>query len=335
MNYKQFIGIDVSKLWLDFAVIEQNNLVFHLRVENSLKGIQSFMKNLKGQIDFDLSYTVFCMEHTGIYNNHLLDFLYKKKVNICLESGIQIKQSSGLQRGKNDKVDAIRIAQYAYKNREELKLWEPKREIIQQLKHLTTLRSRLVGVLKQLKTPLKESSEFVTDKVLRTSIDLCKRAINSTEKDLEEVEKNIKLVVESDGELQRLFNIITSIKGIGKVTACEIIITTNEFKDITTAKKFACYSGVAPFEHSSGSSIRGKTRVSKMGNKSVKTLLHLAALAASSFDDQLKYYYQRKVAEGKNKMSILNAIRNKLIRRIFACVNQNRLFINNYQHALA
>jgi transposase len=152
---------------------------------------------------------------------------------------------------------------------------------------------------------------------------------------LEEVEKSIQLVIDSDPELHRLFKIVTSIKGIGSVTAAEIIITTNEFKDINSAKKFACYSGVAPFEHRSGSSIRGKTRVSKMGNKSVKTLLHMAALVAASFDDQLKHYYQRKVAEGKNKMSVLNAVRNKLIQRIFACVNQNRLFINNYQHALA
>ncbi len=335
MNFKQFIGIDVSKLWLDFAVFEQNNLVFHMRVENSLKGIQSFMKELKRLITFDFKLIVFCMEHTGIYNNHLLDYLYKKNANICVESAIQIKQSSGLQRGKNDKVDAIRIAQFAYKNRDELKLWEPKREVIQLLKHLTILRSRLVGVLKQLKTPIKESTEFVTNKINRASIELCKRAINSTEKDLEEVEKSIQLVIDSDPELHRLFKIVTSIKGIGSVTAAEIIITTNEFKDINSAKKFACYSGVAPFEHRSGSSIRGKTRVSKMGNKSVKTLLHMAALVAASFDDQLKHYYQRKVAEGKNKMSVLNAVRNKLIQRIFACVNQNRLFINNYQHALA
>ncbi len=335
MNYKQFIGIDISKQWLDFAVVELHQVVFHFQTENTIQGVQSFMKQLKGKISFDLKSVLFCMEHTGIYNAHLLDYLYKKHANVCLESGIQIKQSSGLQRGKNDKVDAIRIAQYAYKNREELKLWEPKREIVQQLKHLTTLRSRLVGVLKQLKTPLKEAGEFVAKKIKNNSETLCESTVNALEKDIKAVEQNIQKVINSDSELNRLFSIITSIKGVGAVTASEVIITTNEFKDITSPKKFACYSGVAPFEHQSGSSIRGKTRVSKMGNKSVKTLLHLAALVASSYDEELKCYYQRKVNEGKNKMLVLNAIRNKLIHRIFACVKQNRLFINNYQNVLA
>ena len=335
MNYKQFIGIDVSKLWLDFAVVVQNDVIFHMRSENSLIGIQSFVKEFKKQFALDYKSIVFCLEHTGIYNNHLLDYLRKKKANICLESGIQIKQSSGLQRGKNDKVDAKRIAQYAYKNREELKLWEPKREIVEQLKHLTTLRNRLVGVLKQLKTPLNESGEFVKSKIKKTSISLCEKTIESIVKDIEAVEKSILDVIKSDSELNRLFNIITSIKGVAAVTASEIIITTNEFKDINCAKKFACYAGVAPFEHSSGSSIKGRTRVSKMGNKSVKKLLHLAALVAVTYNEELKNYYQRKVEEGKNKMLVLNAVRNKLVHRIFACVKENRLFINNYQNALA
>ncbi|RZK16725.1 MAG: IS110 family transposase, partial [Flavobacterium sp.] len=111
--------------------------------------------------------------------------------------------------------------------------------------------------------------------------------------------------------------------------------SSNEFKDITDPRKFACYSGVAPFEHRSGSSVRGKSRVSSLGNKAVKSLLHLAAMAAIGCNEELKDYYQRKVAEGKNKMLVLNAVRNKLIHRIFACVNQNRKYEKIYQHAIA
>lgn len=104
------------------------------------------------------------------------------------------------------------------------------------------------------------------------------------------------------------------------------------FKDINCAKQFACYSGVAPYQYGSGTSIRGKTRVSHMANKTMKTLLHsMAALVATSCNAEIKIYYERKVAEGKNKMLVLNAVRNKLIHRIFACVKQNRLFITNYQ----
>jgi transposase len=335
MNYQHFIGIDVSKLWLDLTLVKQGDVIFHMRVENTLSGIQLFIKKLKSEKDFQWELAVFCMEHTGIYNNHLLEFLGKKKANVCLEPGVQIKQSSGLKRGKNDKVDAGRIAMYAYKNRDELKMWKPKREIIQQLKHLTTLRARLINVSKQLKTPLKETADFVSKKIQKQSVQLCKQTLKSVDKDLKNINNQIQQVINADPTLHRLFNIITSIAGVGPVTASEVIIATNEFKDITCAKKFACYSGVAPFEHQSGSSIKGKTRVSHMGNKTVKKLLHLSALVAVSFNEELKTYYQRKVEEGKNKMSILNAVRNKLIHRIFACVKQNRLFEKKYQHALA
>ncbi|SEP01487.1 Transposase IS116/IS110/IS902 family protein, partial [Mucilaginibacter gossypiicola] len=111
--------------------------------------------------------------------------------------------------------------------------------------------------------------------------------------------------------------------------------TTNEFKDINDPKKFACYSGVAPFTDESGRVVK-KARVSHMANKKVKTLLHLAAIVAIQHNSDLKRFYERKVEQQKkNKMSVINAVRNKLILRIFACVNQNRPYEKNYQTSIA
>lgn len=335
MKFNYFIGIDVSKKTLDFYVLKNNQLVFHLETENSQKGIQGFIRELKKHSEFSYESAVFCMEHTGIYNNFLLDYLFKKQAKVCLESAIHIKQSSGLQRGKNDKVDSMRIALYAYKNREELKFWEPKREVISQLKHLSVLRSRLINSRKQLTTSLKESSQFIDAKTNNMALKYCKTSILALEKDIQQVEKKINQIIVNDPRLNQLFEIITSIQGVGSVTATEVIITTNEFKDIKDPKKYACYAGVAPFEHSSGSSIRGKVRVSKMANKSVKSILHMAALTSIIYNEELKQFYQRKVAEGKNKMSIINAVRNKLISRIFSCVNQNRKYEKIYTNVLA
>ena len=104
---------------------------------------------------------------------------------------------------------------------------------------------------------------------------------------------------------------------------------------IPEAKKFACYVGVAPFEHTSGTSVRGKTKVSKMANMTLKKLLHMAAMSAIQCNEELKVFYQRKVAEGKNKMSVINAVRNKLISRVFACIKHRRRYQKDYQHALA
>ena len=335
MDYKHFIGIDVSKNWLDFAVVLEGNVLFHLQVNNSKDGISKLMKQLFKQPNYQANTSLFCMEHTGIYNNHLISFLAKIKTNICIESGRQIKQSQGIQRGKNDKVDAQRIALYAYKNRDCIRLWTPKRDVIVKLKYLLSLRDRLINASKQLSTPIKEDSGFVDKSLTKKITSLSKSTIASLKKDIVAVDDEILQLIKADVELNHLFSIITSIKGVGAITAAQILITTNEFKDINSAKKFACYCGIAPFEHSSGSSIRGKTRVSQLGNKNVKRLLHMAAMVAVMYNEELKHYYQRKVEAGKNKMLVLNAVRNKLIHRIFSCVKHDRLYENNYQNVLA
>jgi transposase len=114
--YRYFIGIDVSKNELDFAVIEQNQLLFHLEVSNDKKGIQTFLQQFKSVTKGAFTNSLFCLEHTGIYNNPLLAFLFQKQASIWVEKATQIRESMGVSRTKNDKVDAIKIARYAYKN---------------------------------------------------------------------------------------------------------------------------------------------------------------------------------------------------------------------------
>lgn len=335
MEFIYFIGADVSKNELDFAVMRGKQLLFHKEIVNSPHAIRDFVKDLAKIEGLDLKKAVFCMEHTGIYNNHLLVHLHKKKINICLEAATQIKNSLGNIRGKNDKVDSIRIAEYAYKNREELRLWEPKREVIQQLTHLAATRSRLLEAQKLLSVPLKEKTAFVKKSIVSQNVKVCSKTLNSIKADLEKVTKAIEEVIASDGELKRLFGLITSVEGIGAVTATQILITTNEFKDIDDPKKYACYSGVAPFAKESGI-FKGKARVSHMANKKIKKLLHMAALVAIVHNVDLRKYYQHKVnEEKKNKMSVINAVRNKLILRVFACVSQNRKYEKNYERTLA
>jgi len=335
MEFTYFIGVDVSKNELDFAVFKQKEYLFHKEIANNKADIDIFIKELKKIAEFDLERAVFCMEHTGIYNNPLLDYLHKKKGNICLENALQIKNSLGNIRGKNDKIDSKRIGEYAYKNREELRLWQPKREIIQELSYLTAQRNRLIHAKKQLEQSNNETKEFIKKSLQKKLDKYTQNSIKGIVKDLEAVEKEIKNMIEKDTELKRLFGIVSSVKGVGEVTATQIIIATNEFKDIDDPKKFACYSGVAPFVKESGI-FRGRAKVSHMANKNIKTLLHLNALSAIRYDAELKAYYERKTEiEKKNKMLVINAVRNKLILRIFACVKQKRKFQNDYQRKAA
>jgi len=335
MEFEFFIGTDVSKNELDFAVMQGQRLLFHKEIANQPEAIKGFIKELTRLPGFDLSKGIFCMEHTGIYNNHLLACLYKKKANVCLEAATQIKNSLGNIRGKNDKIDAIRIADYAYTQRSKLRLWQPKREVIQQLAHLAALRSRLIDAKKSLRIAIGEHDVFSAKKIAKQTIQGCSHSLKAIDEDMIRVEAAMDKIIATDEELKRLFTLVTSVTGIGKVTAVQILITTNEFKDISNPKKFACYSGVAPFTDDSGK-VKKKARVSHMANKKVKTLLHLSAIVAMRHNSDLKLYYERMVnQEKKNKMSVINAVRNKLVLRVFACVNQNRKYENNYHKLVA
>ena len=187
-SFSFFIGIDVSKATLDYAVVVDNKQLFHYQSTNNKPGIESFFKQLKAQCSgADFSNSLYCMEHTGIYNNHLLNFLHLKQAAIWLEHPIHIKESLGMIRGKNDKVDAQRIATYAYKNRDEARLWEPKREVIQKLDRLTALRKRLIKARKMMQSPLTDCQDFVSQKDLLEARKGCQNTMRALDKDIKKV----------------------------------------------------------------------------------------------------------------------------------------------------
>lgn len=328
------LGIDISKKKFNLALTIDAQNFYEAEVENNEKGIRTLFVNLKKRFSFNFTQLIVCMEHTGIYCQPLLDFLVKKSVKVCVESAIRIKQSQGMLRGKNDQVDAKRIASYAFKNLNELVFWKPQRAILQRLKALLATRERLSKVRVQLQVPLKECAGFVEKTVRDAMLIHCSKPLRSLEQSIQKIEEAIMQLISEDEVISNQVKLATSVPGIGNITALHVILTTGEFNLIREPKKFACYSGVAPFEHSSGTSVRGRTRVSKMANMNMKKLLHLGAMSAIQCSEELKTFYNRKVDQGKNKMSVLNAVRNKLISRIFACIKNNRMYQNNYQHVL-
>jgi transposase len=274
------------------------------------------------------------MEYTGMYNLPMVKWLHSQNGKIWLESGVHIRKTLGLVRGKNDSVDSLRIAMYAYTNRQKVKLWKAPRKVIERIAALLSQRARMVKAKKQLSTANLEQRKFLDKGIMMNLNKYTNKTVVVIQKQIDAIEKEISGLISEDEKLNHMYQLITSVNGIGFVTASYILVTTNEFINISDPKKYACYSGVVPFEHTSGTSIRGKNRVSQMANKKIKTLLHMAALTAIKMKGEIQDYYLRKVKEGKNKMSILNAIRNKLVLRIFACVTQNRIYENNYCYKL-
>jgi transposase len=169
METLYFLGIDISKKKLDTALTADGKHFHEVQIENRSQSLVSFFKDLKKQLS-SLDRLVICIEHTGIYGQPLLDVAVKLKLKISVESALHIKQSQGLIRGKNDTVDARRIAVYAFKNKEGLILWKPQRDCIQKLKALLVTRDRLIMTKVQLEVPTQEATEFIDPSIRKEMI---------------------------------------------------------------------------------------------------------------------------------------------------------------------
>lgn len=329
-EFKNFIGIDVSKKTLDVAFLfnGEKDQITHQQFSNDLTGIRKLIRFVSKQQGVERENTAFCLEHTGIYGRKLIYLLFEQSWRVWLEMPVAILRSMGLQRGKNDKVDAKRIAIYAMKNIESAKFWEAPRKQVDALRQMLNTRELLVRSKKALSAPMKEYKKTGNKELSEMMRVATKGTLKGIETDILKLEQTMEEIINSDSELTRLVKLLISIPAVGKITAIELICFTNEFKNYTDAKQLACYCGIAPFEHTSGTSVRKKTRVSKMANMTLKTKLHLCAMVAIQYDPEIKTYYERKVIEGKNKMSVINAVRNKLVHRITAVVKRQTPFVH-------
>ncbi len=330
MDIRYFIGVDMSKATLDWAVFDGKTIALQRQSANSETGIKATIKLIKALPDFTVAKSVCCMEHTGIYNAHILTYLQNISLPIWLENSLQIKKSGGLQRGKTEAIDAQRIAEYAFRFRDQMRLWQPPRPVLQKLAVLSALRQRFLLVRQQLQQPITEQEGFANAGLQKQLTKNCQASLKAIKGDLESVDKQIDKLIQADNRLKEFVNSITSVPGVGPATATEVIVATDECKAISDPKKLACHAGVAPFEYKSGSSVRGKTRVNQHARLRLKSLFHLGAMSAIRMKGELQDYYTGKVGEGKNKMSVLNAVRNKLIHRVCSVVHRQQNYDKNY-----
>lgn len=324
-----FIGVDVSRNKLDFAVRNKEGILFHKEVINDNAQISEHLKELKKLEKFSMRKAIFCMEDSGYYVNPLLNALCRNRTNIHLGNPTEIKNSLGIIRDKSDRLDAIRIANYVYRYHDALRLWEPRRKEINQLSAFVTVRARMLNTIGMIKVPLKDQQGFIDRAMHNQVVACCKNSLAALVNDLNLLEKSILKLLHSDPKLKRIYEIICSVPNVGPVTAVQIIICTNEFLKIDCPRKFACYAGVAPFKRESGIMTgKARGRISKLANKKMKTLLHICAVGGIRLRGEFRDYYQRRCAEGKPPLTIINAIRNKIIRRIFSCIKHDRLYLH-------
>ncbi len=191
-------------------------------------------------------------------------------------------------------------------------------------------REKIVKAIGTFNTT-KENKNFLPKENMKTILKHNQLTISFLQKQLKEIEKLIDKLIHNNETFKQQNELLQSIPGIGKQTSVTFIAYTQAFTLFKTHRQFACFAGVAPFEYSSGSSVRGRTKVSHLANKKIKTILNMAALSAKKYDPQLKQYFEKKIAEGKNKMLVLNSIRCKIISRAFAVINRNSKFVNTFK----
>jgi len=329
MKFKEFIGIDVSKATLDvFLYCKQ----LHAQFDNNKLGFRKMIKWIKQQSQSKDDEILFAFEHTGLYSLNLSLFLDEHQYAFTIISGLELKRSRGIKRGKNDKIDAKEIAGYAYEKKDRIRLYQMPSETILKLKRLTSYRERLVRDRAAFKNRLKGYKTFLDSAERSQLIDSNKRMINALTEEIKTIESELYSLIKKDQKLLRQFKLINTVKCVGPQTALMMIILTDGFTRFETWRKFSSYAGIAPFPNESGT-YKGKARISQLANKRIKTLLSCCANCAIQYSPEMRIYFTARTGEGKNEMSTLNIIRNKLLSRIFAVVRRGTPYVDTYRFA--
>ena len=270
---------------------------------------------------------LFVFENTGIYSSLLSLVLSENELDYAQVPALEIKRSLGITRGKSDKVDAKEIAYYAKRNTDKITLSVLPELNLQQLKIVFAEREKTIAAIKVFERTM-ENALFLSKEVFGSVKAINRQTVKHLKKQLAMLDDKIKKLIREDEILYKQQQLLKSIPGIGEITSIYLLMVTKGFTAFTNGRKFACYSGVAPFEHTSGTSIKGKTRVSNLADKKMKSLLHMVSLTAIKYDPELKDYYTRKKAEGKHTMLVLNNIKCKIVYRIFAVIQRESNFVN-------
>ncbi len=327
-KWEFIIGVDVSRNTLDMYCPQRKE---HLQIQNGTEGFRVLLKWCKMN-EISITKSIVVMEYTGGYEYKLIQFCEAREILFLRLPGLAIKRSLGITRGKNDRIDAMRIAQYAEEKQKALTASKPLDHTIIALKELLSFRKRVVRELAGYKATLTERRHIYPDQKQDFIIQQLEHKIKENEKSINQIEAALMKIVKTNQSIKTNYELLTSIKGIGMVNALSTIAYTENFTSFDNARSYAVYVGVIPFDYSSGTSIRGRKKVSHLANKELKQDLTQAARSAMLHDKELKEYADKKLKE-KEWGIVLNNIKFKLILRMFAVVKRQTKYVDNYKTA--
>ena len=315
--FKSILGIDVSKDKLD-AVLLQEDSKHHIEIENNRKGFKTLDKWLR-QHKSEIVHG--CMEATGTYFEAIAEHLHKADHQVSVVNPARIKAyaNSMLRRHKTDKGDAWVIADFC--RAQSPSLWSPPSPAVRELRSLTRHLDDVKTMRQQQKNRLKSGA---TSSLTRLSL---KKTIRFFDTEIRILEKRIQEHIKQHPELKEICDLLITIPGIAHLTACKLIAEIQDIELFDHPKQLAAYAGVHPSQYQSGSSIRGKSRMSKKGNKQLRTALFFPAIVAIQHNSVVQAAAQRHIARGNCKMSAIGVAMRKLLHIVWGVWKSRQPFI--------
>jgi len=315
----KYLGIDISKDTFD--VTDSTGAYFQF--SNKVSGFKKFIKLLD-----DHSHCV--MEATGYYHYQLAYYLLEKGIKVSVENPLSVKRfiQMKLSKVKTDKSDSKMICAYA--QNVELKLWHGQSE--HQIKCLQMLR--LLNLYWKQSTAIKNKihGEEVLGNPCKEVVSSLKRSLKQTKKEILMLEKRLTEIVKI--EHQEMLTLLESIPGLGRKTSIMLIVLTDGFKRFSSAAELCSFAGLTPIIRQSGSSVKGRPRISKVGNKKLRNLLFMCSFTACQHNKACRDIYERIVNKGKSKKLALMAVCNKLLKQAFAIAKSGVQYDKNYRSVL-
>lgn len=321
-----FVGVDISSRTFTAAAgrMPWNIVLQPQEFENAEDGFQVLVDWLT-QHQLLAEKTIICMEATGVYGEGLAYFLHIKGYRVCVEPPLKVKRAFKPYGPKSDAVDSLHIAEYAGRYLDQLTFWQPKSEILEQIKVLLATREQLVVQ----RTTHKNALHALQRKVVKTPFaeQAHGQMIEQLKKQIRALEQEIRRLLESDPTFKSMLLLLLSIPGVGFLLAAHLLLLAQVSLN---PRQLASYLGVAPNEYSSGSSVYKHASSRHFGPPTIRKLLYLAACSVRTHRSEFQTYFQRKTAEGKSARLVLNNIENKLLKIICAVLRSNTPYHSNY-----
>jgi len=335
MSYKLFIGVDTSKAKYDCNGLDlAGHQQLCTEVANCSATLTQWLADLIDGHSLSASQVLICIERSGIYSLNLAYIAHEMGFAVWMEDALHLAHSFGRVRGKTDAVDAARIAKYAQRNWQDMKPFIPQNETVSRISSLVKQRRRTIKAKNILLVPINEEQAFSTisiDDLHQSSREIIERM----EQAIKEFNAQIDQLIEADEQLKKKATFAMSVPGFKKVNFRNLVISTEGFIRLDSPRALACNIGIAPFPRQSGKCLNRKPTIGKMGNKAFKTTLTCAVMSVIRGDSHFGRYYRRKIAEGKKHLVVVNALRNKMLHTVLACIKNEVMYEEKFSHKLA